>query len=103
MPTPYTVRDSEVVVIGSGMDGLTAVLQLAPRVDTLLTKTRGRAGLLVRLRQRQIRLHGKPGVAVRGRPRSAGWPLCALRRFPSCFLCALPGFRNPPSISILPA
>lgn len=39
MPTPYTVRDSEVVVIGSGMAGLTAALHLAPRAVTLLTKT----------------------------------------------------------------
>ncbi|PNQ96992.1 L-aspartate oxidase, partial (plasmid) [Azospirillum argentinense] len=39
MPTAYTVRDSEVVVIGSGMAGLTAALHLAPRAVTLLTKT----------------------------------------------------------------
>lgn len=39
MVTPYTVRDSEVVVIGSGMAGLTAALHLAPRAVTLLTKT----------------------------------------------------------------
>ncbi|HEY0834509.1 MAG TPA: FAD-dependent oxidoreductase, partial [Azospirillum sp.] len=34
-----TVRDSEVLVIGSGLAGLTVALKLAPKPVTLLTKT----------------------------------------------------------------
>lgn len=36
---PYTVRDAEVVVIGSGLAGLTTALNLIPTPVTLLTKT----------------------------------------------------------------
>ncbi|WP_448207123.1 L-aspartate oxidase [Azospirillum sp. sgz302134] len=36
---PYTVRDADVVVVGSGLAGLTVALELAPRSVTLLTKT----------------------------------------------------------------
>ncbi|MCW2244347.1 L-aspartate oxidase [Azospirillum canadense] len=39
MVTPYIVQDSDVVVIGSGLAGLTTALHLAPRAVTLLTKT----------------------------------------------------------------
>ncbi|WP_298371721.1 L-aspartate oxidase [Azospirillum sp.] len=37
--TPYQVRDAEVIVVGSGLAGMTAALALAPRAVTLLTKT----------------------------------------------------------------
>ncbi|MFD1626074.1 L-aspartate oxidase [Azospirillum griseum] len=37
--TPCTVRDAEIVVVGSGLAGMTAALALAPRAVTLLTKT----------------------------------------------------------------
>lgn len=37
--TPYAVREAGVVVIGSGLAGLMAALQLAPQPVTLLTKT----------------------------------------------------------------
>ncbi|PWC75067.1 L-aspartate oxidase [Azospirillum sp. TSH64] len=42
--TPYDVRDAEVIVVGSGLAGMTAVLQLAPRAVTLITKTAGLPG-----------------------------------------------------------
>lgn len=38
-PVPYLVRDAEVIVVGSGLAGMTAALRLAPRAVTLLTKT----------------------------------------------------------------
>lgn len=38
-PLPYAVRDSEIVVVGSGLAGMIAALRLAPRPVTLLTKT----------------------------------------------------------------
>ncbi|MBY6261952.1 L-aspartate oxidase [Azospirillum sp. 412522] len=42
--TPYHVRDAEVIVVGSGLAGMTATLQLAPRAVTLITKTAGLPG-----------------------------------------------------------
>lgn len=43
-PRPYAVRDSEIVVVGSGLAGMIAALRLAPRPVTLLTKTAGLPG-----------------------------------------------------------
>ncbi|PWC39040.1 L-aspartate oxidase [Azospirillum sp. TSO35-2] len=37
--TPYDVRDADVIVVGSGLAGMTAALRLAPRAVTLITKT----------------------------------------------------------------
>ncbi|MFP5515374.1 MAG: L-aspartate oxidase [Alphaproteobacteria bacterium] len=53
---PYDVRDAEVVVVGSGLAGMTAALQLAPRAVTLITKTAGLPG--------GSSLHAQGGVAA---------------------------------------
>jgi len=54
--TPYEVRDAEVIVVGSGLAGMTAALALAPRAVTLLTKTAGLPG--------GSSLHAQGGVAA---------------------------------------
>ncbi|MBP2297477.1 L-aspartate oxidase [Azospirillum picis] len=54
--TPYDVRDAEVIVVGSGLAGMTAALRLAPRPVTLITKTAGLAG--------GSSLHAQGGIAA---------------------------------------
>ncbi|HYH18518.1 MAG TPA: L-aspartate oxidase [Azospirillum sp.] len=51
-----TVRDSEVLVVGSGLAGLTVALKLAPRPVTLLTKTEDLPG--------GSSLHAQGGIAA---------------------------------------
>lgn len=51
-----TVRDAEVLVVGSGLAGLTVALTLAPRPVTLLTKTAGLPG--------GSSLHAQGGIAA---------------------------------------
>ncbi|MCG5240720.1 L-aspartate oxidase [Azospirillum doebereinerae] len=55
-PTPYEVRDAEVIVIGSGLAGMAAALALAPRAVTLLTKTTDLPG--------GSSLHAQGGIAA---------------------------------------
>ncbi|CAO3427826.1 L-aspartate oxidase [Azospirillum doebereinerae] len=54
--TPYEVRDAEVIVVGSGLAGMTAALALAPRAVTLLTKTADLPG--------GSSLHAQGGIAA---------------------------------------
>jgi L-aspartate oxidase len=53
---PLTVRNSEVLVIGSGLAGMTVALRLAPRRVTLLTKTADLPG--------GSTFHAQGGIAV---------------------------------------
>ncbi|SMH35639.1 L-aspartate oxidase [Azospirillum agricola] len=55
-PIPYEIRDSDVIVVGSGLAGMTAALALAPRAVTLLTKTADLPG--------GSSLHAQGGIAA---------------------------------------
>jgi len=54
--TPYEVRDADVIIVGSGLAGMTAALALAPRAVTLLTKTADLPG--------GSSLHAQGGIAA---------------------------------------